>query len=91
MHFLLRAKALVIFPGGFGTLDELFDALTLRQVGRMQEIPIILFGRDYWSKVVDFQYLADEGVIRDEHLELIDYAETAQEAWEIIQRFEAEH
>ena len=48
--FLLRAKALVIFPGGFGTLDELFDALTLRQVGRMQEIPIILFGRDYWQR-----------------------------------------
>ena len=88
MHFLLRAKALVIFPGGFGTLDELFDALTLRQVGRMQHIPIILFGREYWSQVIDFQFLADEGVIRDEHLDLIDYAETAQEAWDLIQRFE---
>ena len=86
MHFLLRAKALVIFPGGFGTLDELFDALTLRQVGRMQEIPIILFGKEYWSKVVDFQFLADEGVVRDEHLDLVDYAETAEEAWDIIQR-----
>jgi len=87
MHFLLRAKALVIFPGGFGTLDELFDALTLRQVGRMQEIPIIMFGRAYWSNVIDFQFLADEGVIRDEHLDLISYAETAQEAWSQIQTF----
>lgn len=87
MHFLLRAKALVIFPGGFGTLDELFDALTLRQVGRMQEIPIIMFGKEYWSNVIDFQFLADEGVIRDEHLELIAYAESATEAWEQIQAF----
>lgn len=87
MHFLLRASALVVFPGGFGTLDELFDALTLRQTRRMQAIPIILFGRDYWSQVIDFQFLADEGVIADEHLDLIDYAETPQQAWEIIARF----
>jgi hypothetical protein len=87
MHFLLRAKALVIFPGGFGTLDELFDALTLRQTERMQEIPIILFGRDYWGRVVDFQFLADEGVVADEHLDLISFAETPQEAWDIIARF----
>ena len=87
MHFLLRAKALVIFPGGFGTLDELFDALTLRQTGRMQAIPIILFGREYWSNVIDFQYLADEGVIADEHLDLLDYAETAEEAWQIISNY----
>ena len=87
MHFLMRAKALVIFPGGFGTLDELFDALTLRQVGRMQEIPIILFGKEYWSNVINFQFLADEGVIRDKHLELISYAETPDEAWEMIAEF----
>lgn len=87
MHFLLRAKALVVFPGGFGTLDELFDALTLRQTRRMQDIPIILYGRDYWQRVVDFQFLADEGVIEDAHLELFDYAESPQEAWEIICRF----
>ncbi len=89
MHFLLRAKALVIFPGGFGTLDELFDALTLRQVGRMQEIPIILFGQAYWKQVVNFQFLADEGVIRDAHLDLIEYAETPAEAWQIITAFHA--
>ncbi|MCA9249166.1 MAG: TIGR00730 family Rossman fold protein [Planctomycetales bacterium] len=84
MHFLMRAKALIVFPGGFGTLDELFDALTLRQTQRMQEIPIVLYGRDYWQRVIDFQFLADEGVIADEHLQLVHYAETPQEAWEII-------
>jgi uncharacterized protein (TIGR00730 family) len=87
MHFLLRAKALVLFPGGFGTLDEFFDAITLRQTGRMQTIPVVLYGRKYWDQVIDFQFLADEGVISDEHLALIDYAETPQEAWEIIHRF----
>ena len=87
MHFLLRAKALVLFPGGFGTLDELFCALTLKQCGRMQVIPIILFDREYWDKIVNFQALADEGVIRDEHLDLIDYADTPQEAWDIIANF----
>jgi hypothetical protein len=87
MHFLLRAKALVVFPGGFGTLDELFDALTLRQTQRMQEIPIVLFGKAYWDRVIDFRFLADEGVIADEHLELIQYAETPQAAWRIIAAF----
>jgi uncharacterized protein (TIGR00730 family) len=86
-HFVLRAKALVAFPGGFGTLDELFDALTLRQTGRMQQIPIIIFGREYWQHVIDFQYLADEGTIDDEDLELVRYAETAAEAWEMIREF----
>lgn len=87
MHFVMRAKALVVFPGGFGTLDELFEVLTLRQTRRMQEIPVILFGREYWQRVIDFQFLADEGVISDEHLNLISYVETPQEAWELIERF----
>lgn len=87
MHFLLRAKALVVFPGGFGTLDELFNTLTLRQTHCMQELPIILYGKEYWRRVIDFQFLADEGVIADAHLDLIDYAETPDEAWEIIRRF----
>ena len=87
LHFLLRAKALVVFPGGFGTLDELFDALTLRQTGRMQEIPIVLYCREYWDQVINFQFLADEGVIADEHLALVDYAETPQEAWDVVARF----
>lgn len=91
MHFLLRAKALVVFPGGFGTLDELFNTLTLRQTNSMQEIPIVLFGRDYWTRVIDFQFLADEGVIADDHLDLIDYAETPAEAWEIIAKFHGDN
>jgi uncharacterized protein (TIGR00730 family) len=86
-HFILRAAALVIFPGGFGTLDELFDALTLRQTGRMQEIPIIMYGSAYWHKVIDFQALADEGVIADQHLELVHYADSPEQAWEIIAAF----
>ena len=87
MHFLMRAKGLVVFPGGFGTLDELFEVLTLRQVGRTQQVPVVLYGREFWENVVDFQYLADEGVIADEHLKLIEFAETPQEVWEILTRF----
>ena len=86
-HFLLRAKALVVFPGGFGTIDELFDALTLRQTHRMQDIPIIIFGRAYWEKAVNFQFLADEGTIDDADLDLFRYAEEAEEAWDMIGRF----
>jgi hypothetical protein len=87
LHFLLRAKALVAFPGGFGTLDELFDALTLRQTGRMQSIPIVMFGRAYWEQVLDLDFLADEGVIDDADLDLVAYAETPQEIMDIITRF----
>ena len=89
LHFLLRAKGLVVFPGGYGTLDELFDTLTLRQTGRMQDIPVIMFGREFWENVIDFQYLADEGTIDDSDLDLFSYAETAQEAWDIITAFHA--
>ena len=87
MHFLLRAKALVCFPGGFGTLDELFTSLTLRQTGRMQAIPIILYSREYWDQIINFQFLADEGVIRDEHLRLFQYCETPQQTWQTIADF----
>jgi len=86
-HFILRAKALVVFPGGYGTLDELFDALTLRQTRRMQDIPIIMFGRKFWQNALNLQYLADEGTIDDEDLDLFRYAETAEEAWEMIRQF----
>ena len=89
LHFLLRAKALVVFPGGFGTLDELTDALTLRQTRRMQAIPIVMFGRKYWEQVIDLQFLADEGTIEDTHLDLISYADTPQEAWDTIVQFHA--
>jgi uncharacterized protein (TIGR00730 family) len=88
-HFILRAAAVVLFPGGFGTLDEMFETLTLRQTHRMQPVPIILFGRGYWSKVIDFQFLADSGVIADQHLDLFTYAETPEEAWQQILDFHA--
>jgi len=88
-HFILRAAAVVLFPGGFGTLDEMFETLTLRQTHRMQPVPIILYGRDYWAKVIDFQYLADCGVIADHHLDLFTYAETPAEAWQQILDFHA--
>jgi uncharacterized protein (TIGR00730 family) len=90
-HFILRAAAVVLFPGGFGTLDEMFETLTLRQTHRMQPVPIILFGRDYWSNVIDFQHLADTGVIADHHLDLFTYAETAEETWQQILDFHARH
>jgi uncharacterized protein (TIGR00730 family) len=89
-HFILRAAAVVLFPGGFGTLDEMFETLTLRQTHRMQPVPIILFGREYWSKVIDFQFLADSGVIADHHLDLFTYAETPADAWQQILDFHAQ-
>jgi uncharacterized protein (TIGR00730 family) len=87
MHFLLRAKALICFPGGFGTLDELFTTLTLRQTGRMQKIPIILYSKEYWDGIIDFQVLADEGVIDDSHLDLFQYTETPEETWQVIKDY----
>jgi uncharacterized protein (TIGR00730 family) len=87
MHFLMRAKAMVAFPGGFGTMDELFEALTLIQTHRMQRIPVILFGRDYWRRIVDWELFVEEGTISPEDLELVAYAETAQECWKLIQDF----
>lgn len=87
MHFLLRAKALVSFPGGFGTLDELFEALTLVQTKKVKPLPIILFGTEYWKKMIDFDYMVDQGVIDPEDAELFEYADTAAEAWGIIKSF----
>jgi len=90
MHFLLRARALAVFPGGFGTFDEFFELLTLVQTGKMKPIPILLFGRDYWKRVVNFEALAEEGVIGPKDLELISWVETADEAWKIVQDFYGE-
>jgi len=87
MHFLMRAKALVSFPGGFGTLDELFEALTLVQTKKVKPLPIILFGTEYWKKMIDFNYMVDQGVIDPEDAELFEYADTAEEAWNIIKEF----
>ncbi len=84
LHFLLRAKALVAFPGGFGTLDELFEVLTLVQTRKIKPIPVVLVGENYWRRAIDFDFLASEGVIDQEDLELFFFAETAQEIWEGI-------
>lgn len=84
MHFLMRARAVVVFPGGFGTLDELFETLTLVQTGRMQRVPIVLFGEDFWRRIVDWEALADAGTIADEDLELFRFVETAEAAVDLI-------
>jgi uncharacterized protein (TIGR00730 family) len=86
MHLLMRAKCLVAFPGGFGTLDELFETLTLIQTGRIQRIPVLLFGKGFWSGVINFQALVDEGTIAADDLGLFTYVDTAEEAWAIIER-----
>ncbi|MDO7834376.1 LOG family protein [Sphingobium sp. HBC34] len=87
MHFLLRARALAVFPGGFGTFDEMFELLTLIQTGKMKPIPILLFGRDFWNRVVDFEALADEGVISHTDLNLLTWVESAEDAWTAVQTF----
>lgn len=81
MHFLLRARAVAVFPGGFGTLDELLELLTLVQTGKMEPLPILLFGREFWQRAVDFDYLAAEGMIAPADLRLFHFVETADEAW----------
>jgi uncharacterized protein (TIGR00730 family) len=87
MHFTLRARALAVFPGGFGTFDEFFELLTLVQTGKMKAIPILVFGKDFWTRVVNFEALAEEGVISPRDLDLISWVETAEEAWEAVERF----
>ncbi|BCA55450.1 lysine decarboxylase [Nitrospira sp. KM1] len=86
MHFLIRAKALVAFPGGFGTLDELFETLTLLQTGKISNILVVLVGRDFWDRLINWQLLVQDGLIAQQDLGLFHYAETAQEAWELIAR-----
>ena len=87
MHFLLRAKAVAVFPGGFGTLDEFMELLTLVQTGKMKPIPILLFGKDFWQRVINFEVMAEEGVINPDDLKLFTWVETAEEAWAEIVRF----
>jgi uncharacterized protein (TIGR00730 family) len=84
MHFLLRARAVAVFPGGFGTFDEMFELLTLIQTGKVRPLPILLFGKEFWNRVVDFEALAEEGVISKHDLDLITWCETAEEAWEAV-------
>ena len=85
LHFLMRARALVVFPGGFGTLDELFETLTLIQTRKIRPLPVVLVGCDYWKSLFDPDYLVAEGVIDSEDADLIWYAETAQQIWDGIQ------
>jgi len=86
MHFLIRAKALVAFPGGFGTLDELFETLTLLQTGKTVNVMVVLVGRDFWEHLINWQFLVENGLIAQQDLQLFRYAETAQEAWDLISR-----
>ena len=83
-HFVMRSMGAILFPGGFGTLDELFELLTLRQVGNKSFLPIVLYGRSFWERLVDFDYLAELGLIAEEDLQLVRFADTPQEAWQII-------
>ncbi len=87
MHFLLRAKAVAVFPGGFGTFDEFFELLTLIQTGKMKPMPILLFGEDFWKRVVNFEAIAEEGTISKKDLELFRWCETAEDAWDHISAF----
>jgi uncharacterized protein (TIGR00730 family) len=85
MHFLMRAVALVCFPGGFGTLDELFETLTLIQTGKSRRRPILLFGREFWTKVLNIEHLIETGMINPGDEQLIQYVETAEEAWALLE------
>ena len=86
MHFLIRAKALVAFPGGFGTVDELFETLTLLQTRKIERLIVVLIGRDFWERLINWQLLVEYGLITQTDLHLFHYAETAQEAWDLIAR-----
>ncbi|KQZ50641.1 lysine decarboxylase [Rhizobium sp. Root149] len=87
MHFLMRARAVVVFPGGFGTLDELFEALTLIQTRRMERVPLILFAPEFWNRIIDFEALANFGTIAPDDMDLINFVETADQAWKVIADF----
>jgi uncharacterized protein (TIGR00730 family) len=87
MHFMMRARALVAFPGGFGTLDELFETLTLIQTNKSERVPIILFGEAWWKKLVNFEFLVEEGTISRDDLKLVEYAENAEDCWAAIKRY----
>ncbi|WP_067737598.1 LOG family protein [Novosphingobium naphthalenivorans] len=87
MHFLLRARGVAVFPGGFGTLDELLELLTLIQTGKMRRIPVLLYGREFWDRIVNFEALAEEGTINRRDLDLFHWCETAEDGWKVIREF----
>lgn len=86
MHFMLRARALVAFPGGFGTMDELFETLTLIQTGKIKHLPVLLFGKDYWQKLINFDLLVEEGMINREDLSIFKFVDDVERAWDIIRK-----
>src|SRR3954464_8411041 len=90
MHFLLRARAVAVFPGGFGTFDEMFELLTLIQTGKVKPMPIVLFGREFWERVVNWEALAEEGVINIDDLQLFKFVESAEEAWDHVRAYWSE-
>jgi predicted Rossmann-fold nucleotide-binding protein len=87
MHFLIRARAVAVFPGGFGTFDEFFELLTLVQTGKTAVLPILLYGKEFWNRVVNFDALVEEGVVAPQDLDLFRFCETAEEGWECVQEF----
>lgn len=87
MHFLLRARAVAVFPGGFGTLDEMIELLTLIQTGKVKPMPVLLFGKAFWDRVLSFEAMAEQGVIARKDLELFRFVETAEEAWTLVENF----
>ncbi len=87
MHFVMRAKAVAVFPGGFGTMDELFETLTLIQTGRMERVPVILFGHEFWNNAINIAYLAEQGTISPTDIDLLTFVDTAEDAWKAIQEF----
>jgi uncharacterized protein (TIGR00730 family) len=87
MHFLLHARALAAFPGGFGTFDELFELLTLIQTGKIAPIPVLLYGRDFWNRVVNFEALVEEGVVSPRDMNIFKFVETAEEGWQVVRDF----
>jgi uncharacterized protein (TIGR00730 family) len=87
IHFLLRAKAVAVFPGGFGTLDEFFETLTLIQTGRMEKVPLLLFGREFWTKVINLDALAEAGTIAPTDPDLFSVVDTADEGWDVVRKF----
>jgi uncharacterized protein (TIGR00730 family) len=87
MHFMMRAKAFVVFPGGFGTMDELFEALTLIQTKRMEPVPVILFGAEFWRKMINFDALSDFGTISPEDIDLLHFCDNADEAWAVVENY----
>ncbi len=87
MHFLLRARAVAVFPGGFGTFDESFELLTLIQTGKIEPIPVLFYGREFWDRVVNWDALVEEGVISERDLDLITFVETAEEGWNVVKKF----